>query len=731
MTDAPSFHISVNARRSNRESWGDTQYAQGLAAALERGGASADLFFRDESPGLTGRNDIVLRITGPHLEEPVEGLPNLLWIISPPHLAPLEMLRRYQHIFSASRILAYTLQKQGLEATYLPQATSLSHFHPDKRASEAPELPVTFVGAYAERATRRIVQDAIRAGYEVNVWGPGWDGVIPGRMWRGQRLTYDELAEVYARSRVILNSHMQAMAMHGFMSNRSLDAIAAGAVVVSDRVRGFRARELPDLTQVRTRAELVSALDAALGAPLADRATRVARHDRVAAQFGFDSRAGAIVVAARAVLADGGVSPAAFARRGAGFAPRVHLTDPAQSADTQPEATLRAAREVRQILAALEFPGREGFVLPSPIAGQGVIHAMMSDLRRAQALARDPEQPGFSACANMLAARARRVAEAMADQATPFPYRASRNLCEVELVSIMQNAPLWVRGADDYSKETQKPHARLWPRNAPPVLQRPVGVFLHLFHDDLAARFAERMTRIEVPFQLYVSTDTEAKAAGLRRVLPEAEVRVLPNRGRDIYPKFFGFGDAHAAHDLVLHLHGKKSLHSGSLHDWLEHNLECLLPSAPEVNRILSLFESIPALGLVTPLTFRAVLNAAHWGANFGIAEELAFRMGLEGLPGNDRLRFPVGSMFWGRVRAIRPVLDLALAPGHFPPEAGQVDGTLAHAIERMIGVACIATGHRILPVVGGKVSQNSKFRRAFTRNGALRQALEAGAFDA
>ena len=61
----------------------------------------------------------------------------------------------------------------------------------------------------------------------------------------------------------------------------------------------------------------------------------------------------------------------------------------------------------------------------------------------------------------------------------------------------------------------------------------------------------------------------------------------------------------------------------------------------------------------------------------------------------DSALDFPVGSMFWARSAALRPLLDLELSFEDFPAEVGQTDGTLAHAIERLYFYACEKSGLR------------------------------------
>lgn len=231
----------------------------------------------------------------------------------------------------------------------------------------------------------------------------------------------------------------------------------------------------------------------------------------------------------------------------------------------------------------------------------------------------------------------------------------------------------------------------------PQRLARPIGVFVHLFYLELAPKLLERLEMIDHDVSLYLSTDSEAKAKAIRALAPGATIRVFENRGRDLYPKLYGFGDVYDSHDVVLHLHGKKAPEPGALEGWFDHILNRLLPSSEGVNAILRLFSEVDELGMVSPAAFPAIAPSYGWGANLPLAQAVAWN-GLWGpLPSNRRLEFPAGSMFWARVAALRPILDLALPSEAFSTNATPRDGTLAHALERLLGVSCKEAGFRQL----------------------------------
>ncbi len=236
------------------------------------------------------------------------------------------------------------------------------------------------------------------------------------------------------------------------------------------------------------------------------------------------------------------------------------------------------------------------------------------------------------------------------------------------------------------------------------------ALHLHLFHadqlDDILRRLAVNVRRCD----LIVTTDSRAKAREIEwraATLPARRLRILlvPNRGRDIGAFLTGLGAAMLAeYEVVGHLHSKKTEHQAAEvgRRWRERLMQGLVGDAyPMADRILAAFEADPSLGLVHPddpnllgweQRARSGLPIAE-RSNRPWAEALGRRMGIDPLP--ESFDFPVGTMFWARPRALRPLFDLGLRWEDYPPEPAPIDASVLHAIERLVGVVAAHTGHR------------------------------------
>jgi lipopolysaccharide biosynthesis protein/predicted HAD superfamily hydrolase len=226
-----------------------------------------------------------------------------------------------------------------------------------------------------------------------------------------------------------------------------------------------------------------------------------------------------------------------------------------------------------------------------------------------------------------------------------------------------------------------------------------VAVLLHVYYTDDLPEFQHALKNIAFPFALFLSTDSDEKKKVIERRFADwpcgsVNVRIFPNIGRDIAPKFVGFREVHDAYEYVLHLHTKRSPHLAGLSNWRSFLLDCLLGSPAIVASIFEMFKECPDLGIVAPRSFAPIRHFMTWGVNFEKCAALAERMGI-GLEPDSPLDFAAGSMFWARSQALKPLLDLGLTFEDFPKEQGQRDGEIGHAIERLTFYSCERAGYR------------------------------------
>jgi lipopolysaccharide biosynthesis protein len=258
----------------------------------------------------------------------------------------------------------------------------------------------------------------------------------------------------------------------------------------------------------------------------------------------------------------------------------------------------------------------------------------------------------------------------------------------------------------------------------------PIAIIAHIFYPEAAEDLLGKISNIPGVADLFVTTDSPAKKFAIAQQLASykggsVEIRVVPNVGRDIAAMLIGCRDVFERYEIFLHVHSKKSPHDKRFAGWRDFLLENLLGSPEIAASNLSLL-SQPGVGVVFSEHFNEVRDLLNWGYDFDLAKGLLTRAGIE-IRKDLVLDFPSSSFFWARTAAVRPLLDLGLDWSSFPAEAGQVDGTLAHAIERSLLYVAEHAGFRwvrvstaghgrdeaLLPVFGDDGIERS-LKRAF-----------------
>jgi len=232
-----------------------------------------------------------------------------------------------------------------------------------------------------------------------------------------------------------------------------------------------------------------------------------------------------------------------------------------------------------------------------------------------------------------------------------------------------------------------------------------VAVVVHAFYPDVFPEFCQYLRNMPCRYTLLVSVqdedarrEIEAEAAGLPFV-ERIEIRVVPNRGRDIAPLLVEFGPLLRDFDYVCHVHTKRSLHTASGDAWRRYLCDILLGSKERIQALLATFVNDEDVGLVYPEPYKDVPYIAYgWLKNGAIAGKLWARLGIPFDP-TGYVDMPAGSMFWARRSALDPLLDLHLTWADFPEESAQTEGTLQHTIERCFIPVARKFGYKCLVI--------------------------------
>lgn len=191
---------------------------------------------------------------------------------------------QYDVVLAASPAIAERIRRDtGRRAHVFPPAVDPGRFRP----TEGPRSGV--VTAANRHGHDRGLPALLAALPELELHGHGWEGLVPDSRWRGP-LDRDGVAALYGRAAVVVDVSGPHTRNEATPNSRVLEALAAGAMVVSDQP-GARDLLGPELPVFERPDELVDIVRRLVDAP-GETAARVrALRGRVLAEHGWRRRA--------------------------------------------------------------------------------------------------------------------------------------------------------------------------------------------------------------------------------------------------------------------------------------------------------------------------------------------------------------------------------------------------------------------------------------------------------
>jgi lipopolysaccharide biosynthesis protein len=229
--------------------------------------------------------------------------------------------------------------------------------------------------------------------------------------------------------------------------------------------------------------------------------------------------------------------------------------------------------------------------------------------------------------------------------------------------------------------------------------QHNIAIVIHLFYSDIWHNEIKIfLSNIKIPFDTYITIPQEMEEDEIIEVcktLPaNTKVYLVENKGRDVLP-FLKVLDIIGTdkYDYICKIHTKKSAGRDLGTVWRKLLYFELIGSNQIISNIVDMLDKDKNIGIITGKN--TILDSEKY--YLGNREKTNNLLKLLHLEDQEKYQFPGGTMFWIRTSILDSLLNLYRQNLLiFEDEQGQMDNTLAHAIERLFGILCAAYNKKI-----------------------------------
>lgn len=239
------------------------------------------------------------------------------------------------------------------------------------------------------------------------------------------------------------------------------------------------------------------------------------------------------------------------------------------------------------------------------------------------------------------------------------------------------------------------------------IREKRLLLVMHLYYSDKLEESCMCASRFPKETDVCITTNTMEKARLIEEKFKplgfnKLEVRVIANRGRDVSSLLVGAVDLLDDHEVVCFFHDKKTLQTkpGSIGlGFSDKLIENMFGSADYVLNVINLFADNERLGILSPPAPHHsdyyFTQGLDWGPNYELTRQLVEKLDFDvPIAPNKMPIAPLGTCFWFRSKALKPLYEVGWKYEDFPPEPNNTDGTLLHAVERIYPFAAVVAGY-------------------------------------
>lgn len=229
----------------------------------------------------------------------------------------------------------------------------------------------------------------------------------------------------------------------------------------------------------------------------------------------------------------------------------------------------------------------------------------------------------------------------------------------------------------------------------PCVNNKKVAVVINLYYFEGIDYYLAYIKQIPYWIDCYIYTsnkDVKCRLIDEFKNVSNYHIYDKKNRGRDISALLVEFRKIYKNYDVFCFVHDKKAINSYLKKDvdfWIRNIWDNLINSEKYICQILNLLDKNDTLGFLAPPApigeYKSDWYTNTWYVNFENTKELAEQLKLNCDLESDIPPIALGTVFWCKTDALKKILDVKWEYSDFQDEPLSTDGTLSHAIERIL----------------------------------------------